>query len=112
MIWRILFDMDSIVYKWEKEIRNRCKKQNLNIENCIIMFSINDTYFNGERISGYSESKDGRWICIPILNERESDFYGEYVYSPQCFEIRQEMTTYLSNGSMWSLATIWLLECP
>lgn len=104
--------MESIVYEWEEEIRNRCIKQNIDIDNCIIMFAMNSTYFNGERISGYSKSKDDRWMCVPILNEVESDFYGEYVYSPQCFEIRQEMTTYLSNGSMLSLATIWLLERP
>lgn len=34
------------------------------------------------------------------------------IYTPQYFEIRQEMTTYLCNGSMWSLTNIWLLEHP
>lgn len=78
---KALFNMDSIVYKWEEEIRDRFRKQSIDIENCIIMFPMNDIYFNGERISGYSFSKDGRWICVPILNEEETDFYEEYIYA-------------------------------
>lgn len=104
--------MDNIVTKWIEEIKDRCRQQNIDIGDCLIMFQRNQTYFNGEEISGYTESKDGRWMCIPVYDDELSSCYGEYVYSPQCFEIKDKMTTYLSNGYMWTLTTIWLLMRP
>lgn len=104
--------MDSIIDTWTNEIRERCKNQNIDTEDCLIMFQRNQTYFNGEKISGFSESKDGRWMCIPVYNDEISNMSDEYVYTPQCFEIENKMTTYLSNGSMSTLTTIWLLRNP
>lgn len=92
--------MDNIVTKWLEEIKDRCKEQNIDTEDCLIMFQRNQTYFNGEEISGYTESKDGRWMCIPVYDDK------------QYFEIKDKMTTYLSNGYMWMLTTIWLLMRP
>lgn len=104
--------MNSIIDTWTEEIRERCKNQNINTEDCLIMFQRNQTYFNGEEISGFSESKDGRWMCILVYNEEISAMSDEYVYTPQCFEVKDKMTTYLSNGSMSTLTTIWLLMNP
>lgn len=104
--------MSSIIDTWTEEIRERCKNQNISTEDCLIMFQRNQTYFNGEEISGFSESKDGRWMCIPVYNDEISAMSDGYVYTPQCFEIKDKMTTYLSNGSMSTLTTIWLLRNP
>lgn len=92
--------MDNIVTKWIEEIKDRCRQQNIDTEDCLIMFQRNQTYFNGEEISGYTESKDGRWMHISVYDDE------------QCFEIKGKMTTYLSNGNMWALTTIWLLMRP
>lgn len=102
--------MDKIVNAWIEEIENRCRNQSIDTEGCFIMFQRNKTYFNGEVISGFSESKDGRWMCIPVYDEELSDMADGYVYSPQCFEIKDKMTTFLSNGVMKTLTTIWLLR--
>ncbi len=67
------------------------------------MFQRNQTYFNGKEISGFSESKDGKWVCIPVYNDEISGMGNEYAYTPKCFEIKNKMTTYLSNGSMTTL---------
>lgn len=104
--------MNSIIDTWTDEIKERCKNQNIKTEDCLIMLQRNQTYFNGEEISGFSESKDGRWMCIPVYNEEISAMSDEYVYTPQCFEIKDKMTTYLSNGFMSTLTTIWLLMSP
>lgn len=104
--------MNSIIDTWTEEIKERCKNQNIKTEDCLIMFQRNQTYFNGEEISGFSESKDGRWMCIPVYNGEISAMSDEYVYTPQCFEIKDKMTTYLSNGFMSTLTTIWLLMNP
>lgn len=95
--------------KWLEEIKDRCKEQHIDISDCYIMYSRNETYFNGEIIHSFTESKDGKWICIPVYDDENSNAYGDYVYSPQCFEIKDKMTTYLSNGYMNTLTTIWLL---
>ena len=102
----------ELVCRWTQEILDRCKEQNIDTGNCLIMFQRDSTYFNGEPISGYTESKDGRWMCVPIYNEEQSDLCGGYVYTPQCFEIKNKMTTYLSNDTMTKLSTIWLLYEP
>lgn len=104
--------MDNIVTKWLEEIKDRCKQQNIDTKDCLIMFERNQAYLNGEEISGYTESKDGRWMCIPVYDDELSSCYGGYAYSPQCFEIKDKMTTYLSNGYMTTLTTIWLLMRP
>lgn len=102
--------MDKIL-EWEEEIRQRCIEQNIDITGCHILFNIGSSfYFLGEKITGISESKDGKWICIPIHDEDAEECYGEYMYKPQCFEVRFALSTYLSTGSMIKLATIWCLE--
>lgn len=101
-----------MIEKWLEEIKERCKKQNIDVEDCHILFAMNRFYFDGEEITGCSESKDEKWVCIPMYDDELSMVSGEYEYSPQCFEVKQKMTTYLSNGSMWSLVTIWLLYKP
>lgn len=95
--------------KWLEEIINRCKDQNIDISDCYIMFFRNQAYFNGEILNSFTESKDGKWICIPVYDDENSNTYGDYVYSPQCFEIKDKMTTYLSDGYMNTLTTIWFL---
>lgn len=104
--------MNSIIDTWTEEIKERCKNQNIKTEGCLIMFQRIQTYFNGEEISRFSESKDGRWMYIPVYNEEISAMSDEYVYTPQCFEIKDKMTTYLSNGVMSTLTTVWLLMSP
>lgn len=104
--------MNNIVNTWIDEIEKRCKNHNIDIEDCLIMFKGNQTYLNGETISGFSESRDGRWMCVPVYDEELSDIVDEYVYSPQCFEIKNKMNTYLSNGGMIILTTIWILRKP
>lgn len=95
--------------KWLEEIKQRCKNQNIDISDCYILFARNQAYFEGELIAGVTESKDGKWICIPVYDEEISNACGEYMYSPQCFEIKRKFTTYLSNGTMSALTTVWLL---
>ena len=95
--------------KWLEEIKNRCEEQNINISDCYIMYARNEVWFNGEIVRGFTESQDGRWICIPVYDDENSNAYGDYVYSPQCFEIKEKMKTYLSDGYMHTLTTIWLL---
>ena len=46
--------MNDIIDTWTEEIKDRCKNQNIDIEDCLIMFQRNQTYFNGEEISGFS----------------------------------------------------------
>lgn len=95
--------MNNIVDTWIKEIKDRCKNQNIDIKDCLIMFQRNQTYFNGEEIYNFSESKDGKWMRVPVYNDKPS-----YM----SFEIKDKMTTYLSNGYMQTLTTIWLLKEP
>ncbi len=95
-----------------EEIKNRCIEQNIDIDGCYIMFVRNGVYFEGEKITGYTESKDEKWVCIPMYDDELSMISDGYEYSPQCFEVKQKMTTYLLCGSMWSLTTIWLLHKP
>lgn len=102
--------MDKI-FEWEEEIHQRCLEQNIDITDCYILFNIGGAfYFAGEIITGISESKDGKWICIPVHDEEAEECYDEYIYKPQCFEVRSILSTYLSTGSMIKLATIWCLE--
>ena len=102
--------MDRIL-EWEEEIRQRCIKQNIDVTDCYILFNIGSSfYFAGEKITGISESKDRKWICIPIHDEDAEECFGEYIFKPQCFEVRLVVSTYLSTGSMIKLVTIWCLE--
>lgn len=99
------------VLEWEEEIRKRCVEQNIDIDGCSLLFSIGGScFFSGERITGLSESKDGRWVCIPVHDEEAEEQCGEYIYRPQCFEVRSILSTYLNTGSMIKLSTIWCLE--
>lgn len=99
----------DLVQQWINEIENRCKNQGIDTSDCYIMFARNQIWFNGECITGVSESKDGRWVCIPVYNDEASNVYGDYVYSPQCFEVKEKLTIYLSNGTISTLTTVWLL---
>lgn len=99
----------DIVHKWFEEIRTRCKEQDIDTNDCYILLARNEIWFNEEKVTGVAESKDGRWICIPVYDDEASNVYGDYVYSPQCFEVKEKLTTYLSNGSMNTLTTVWLL---
>ena len=99
----------EIIQQWKTEIENRCKAQGIDLSDCYIMFQRNQTWFNGECITGYTESRDGRWICIPVYDDEASNTYGEHVYSPQCFEVKKKLQTYLSNGTMSTLTVVWLL---
>lgn len=98
-------------YKWDCEIRDRCKNNNIDIDDCYIMFSrCGEAFFCGQKVPGFTESKDERWICIPVEDEETEVAYGEYCYKPECFEVRHKMSTYLSNGTMWALTYVWALE--
>lgn len=97
---------------WTEEIVERCKAQEVDVDNCYIVVQRGNTYFNGEPISGYTESKDGKWLCIPVNDEKLSDICGSYEYMPQCFEIRSKMETYLTDGCWSVLSTVWILEIP
>lgn len=101
----------NLVYEWEELIRNRCRKQDIDIDNCYVAFNIGyGIYFCGNIVDGFTESKDERWICIPVEDEELEILTGEYMYKPQCFEVRHKMKTWLSNGSMTVLTTVWILE--
>lgn len=104
--------MNDIIDTWTEEIKDRCKNQNIDIDNCLIMFQRIRAYINGKEISSFSESEDGKWMNILIYNDEIYDMSGEYVYTPQHFEIKDKMTTYLSNGYISTLTTIWLLKSP
>ena len=96
--------------QWENGIRQRYKEQEIDISDCYLMISCGGTYFAGESISGWNESKNGRWICIPVYDDEASSLSGKYEYSPQCFEVEKKFQTYLSDGSMLVLSDIWCLR--
>ena len=97
--------------KWENEIRQRCNEQRIDVSDCYLLISDGrTTYFAGEPVSGWNESEDERWICIPIYDDEASNVSGKYEYSPHCFEVKMKLQTYLSNGSMLVLSDIWCLR--
>lgn len=97
--------------KWDSEIKDRCRRENIDIDNCYVMFNRGgDVFFCGEPISSYSESKDERWVCVPVEDEEMEIIFGEYIYKPKCFEVRHRLTTYLSNGYISILTDVWILE--
>lgn len=101
----------EIGYKWDNEIRDRCKKNNIDIDDCYVMFNrCGETFFCGHKIPDYAESTDERWICIPVEDEDVEIVHGDYSYKPKCFEIRHKLSTYLSNGIMDVLTYVWILE--
>lgn len=91
------------------EIKKRCKEQGIDIADKRILISRYGIYLDGESIDGYTESKDGRFICVPVYDDERSNMTGQYEYKPQCYEIADKFSTYLSNGYMSTLSTIWLL---
>ena len=93
--------------RWYDEILSKLSEQGIDTSDCYLMFNRGSTYFNGGFIDGVTESKDGRFICIPVKDEDE--IFGGYSYRPQCFEIKNKFTTYISDGMMSVLSTIWLL---
>lgn len=95
-----------------KEVENRCKEQGIDTEDCLLLIEGRGIYFCGEKISSYTESKDGRWVCIPLYDEENSLVYGSAVYEPICLEIKKKISTYIEYGDWITLTTIWLLYKP
>jgi len=86
--------------KWYLELRDRLRKENINIEDKhLLTLGIDGCCLNGDHISGISFSKDRRWVCLPMYNE-EFDIMsdGEYRFSPQCFEVIEKCSTFLGSG--------------
>lgn len=102
--------MDKIL-EWEEEIQKRCNEQNIDIDDCYFLFNVGGSYFLlGERVTGVSISKNKKWVCVPVYDEGAEVQHGEYIYKPQCFEVRLILSTYLTAGSMIKLSTILILE--
>lgn len=101
----------DIGYKWETEIRKRCSDQGIDIGDVYILFNCGGTcYFCGSLIEGISESKDEKWVCIPVLDEEASEIHEGDFYKPQCFHVSLKFSTYLSDGNMRVLTDVWCLD--
>lgn len=100
----------DIAFQFLEEIERRCKANNIDTSDCYIMFARNQFWLGTTEVSGVAESKDGRWVCVPIRDSEDDYFlYGSCLYYPQCFEVKKKFETYLSDGYMSVLTTVWLL---
>lgn len=90
-----------------KEILQRLKDQNISIEGKNVIV---DNTLNGQYISGYTISKNKKWLCCPVLDEEVACFIGSYEYKPQCFEIEDIYETYLKNGDWINLTQVIILK--
>lgn len=61
---------------------------------------------DGNKIESCTLSKDRNWICIPMLYDGE---YGEE-YMPICFEVVEELETFLGNETMVHRCRIFILN--
>lgn len=67
---------------------------------------VDENNFDGGRIESCTISKDRRWICIPHCYDGQ---YGEE-YIPICYEVVQEMSTFLGNGDISWRCIVFLLN--
>ncbi len=112
--WRckLFFGGDLLDWKYE-QVAKRLREAQINIDDKRIL--INASSLDGEPISGVSFSKDERWVCVPVSDEYALNFIDssnneKYPYKPQCFEVVESYSTYLSNGVMSYLTEIRLLR--
>ena len=91
-----------------EEIKNRLREQGVNCDDFYVMWQRKGTYLESEEISGFTESKDGKFICVPVYDEEANVIIGEFNYRPQCFEVAEKYETYLSDGYMSILTNVWL----
>lgn len=93
------------------EIETRLKDQGFEIEGKAILFIGNYVYLDGYIVDGdIAISKDEEWVCLPMHDEEQEAFIGEYIYKPKCFQIDSHLSTYISNGSMTCLTQIYILN--
>ena len=90
-------------------VLKRFAEQNINVDGKFILV---DNLLNGEPISGYTMSKDKRWICCPVHNEEFSNVTGNYEYSPQCFEVEDIYNTFLGDGDILHQTKVIVLKRP
>jgi len=67
---------------------------------------VDENNLDGNKIESCTLSKDGKWVCIPMLSDGE---YGEE-YIPICFEVVDELETFLGNESMLHRYRIFILN--
>ncbi len=109
---KLFFGGDLLDWKYGQAVK-RLREAQINIDDRHIL--INASSLDGEPVDGLSFSQDGRWVCIPVFDESALNFIGnlkddKYPYKPQCFEIVEGYSTYLSNGEMSYLTEIRLLR--
>lgn len=93
---------------WEyKELIKRLKEQGFIDSEDEFYVYIENRSLNGEECLNGTQSKDGKWLCIPI--KCYDDFADAVYYEPRCFEIHTRFQTYLKNDDMYYLVTAYLL---
>lgn len=87
------------------EILKRCKKQGIDTKNCHVYLKPN--HLDGELCLEGTISQDGLWMCIPT--KKYNYDFDDYIYVPECYEIKEKFTTYLKGDSVWYLVEGYLL---
>lgn len=92
------------------KVIERLKSENIDVEGKDVLIINYDAKLNGDTISGYTISKDKKWLCCPIHDEQAEAFIGECCWNPQCFEIVGEYETFLPSGDYSVNSKIFLLQ--
>ncbi len=92
-----------------EQVLEKFKNENINIDNYYILIIGRDYSFNGDKIGSFSISKDKQWVCLPVIDEESTAFFGSYLYKPMCFEIEDEYECYVGSGMLYR-AEVYLLN--
>ncbi len=93
-----------------EKVVERFWEAGIDIDRYSVLIARNGVTLDGYPVEGWSMSIDNRWICLPVVDEEASVFFGEYAFKPQCFEIVETYETFISNGAISALTQVYLLS--
>jgi hypothetical protein len=91
------------------EVIERLSRQGTAVSDKHILIARSGFILDGESIESMTLSKDKKWVCVPVYNDESSAFFGEYCYSPKCYEIEDIYECYTGKGRL-VLTTVYLLR--
>ena len=91
------------------EVIKRCKEQGIILDGKLLLVERYRPTLDGNVIPSYKLSRDKRWVCIPTRDVYGEEMHGCYGYYPECYEVEGRYSTYVGNGFMSVLTTIYVL---
>lgn len=97
----------SSVYE---DVKRRLHEQGIKTDGKKIFIESCGATLEGESVKGYKFSEDLNWLCVPVYDDEISALAGEYVCSPQCFEVVEMLEGFVGTDGWLRSSRIALVQ--